>query len=94
MTMVVVNVIQDKCPRLRHWQIVIPISIVQFMCGLIYLTPVSTTEPRLLHFHSHVAKTIAGWSTYPELNRLLRSIVRGTSACCTRINNICVDLQR
>lgn len=44
MTMVIVNFIQDKCSQLKHWQIVIPVSIVQFACGLIYLTPVGITR--------------------------------------------------
>lgn len=63
MTMVVVNVIQDKCPKLKHWQIVIPISVVQFMCGLIYLTPVST-EHYYFYFQSHAEKNCRAVNTF------------------------------
>lgn len=92
MTMVVVNVIQDKFSTLKHWQIVIPVSIVQFMCGLIYLTPVGTAKLFVFMFQSHLV-LIPGRSTHPEFNRFLWSIVRCTGTCCTRTNNIWMDLR-
>lgn len=94
MTMVVVNVIQDKFTELKHWQIVLPVSVVQFMCGLIYLTPVrfATLNSDVLPF-IHIQHYIPGWSTHPELNRFLWSIVRSTGACCAGTNNIWMDLR-
>lgn len=92
MTMVVVNVIQDKFSQLKHWQIVIPVSIAQFMCGLIYLTPVSITISFSCLAIINSAK-IAGRSTHFKLDRFLWSIVRSTSASCTRIDNFWMDLR-
>lgn len=58
MTMVMVNVVQDKFPTLKHWQMVVPIATAQFLCGLIYLTPVSILMQN--HFTS--------WSYRQQIN--------------------------
>lgn len=35
----VATTIWDQFPKLKYWQIVIPISIAGFLCGLLYITP-------------------------------------------------------
>ncbi|KAG4076236.1 hypothetical protein HA402_014785 [Bradysia odoriphaga] len=65
MTLVLVNFIQDKFIKLKHWQIVLPIAVVQFMCGLVYLTPGGQHILNLVDFYgvSFVALVLA----VPEL---------------------------
>ncbi|XP_037047033.1 sodium-dependent nutrient amino acid transporter 1-like [Bradysia coprophila] len=65
MTLVLVNFIQDKFTKFKHWQIVLPIAVVQFMCGLVYLTPGGQHILNLVDFYgvSFVALVLA----VPEL---------------------------
>lgn len=94
MTMVIVNVIRDRFSKLKHWHIVIPVAVVQFMCGLIYLTPVCLNNYLSLLILLYILPKFTGRSAHPELNRFLRCIIHCTSTCCTRINYIRMDLWR
>lgn len=66
------TVLKDKFPTLKRWQIVIPLTMTEFLIGLMYTTPVSvlrrmdqTVRVKSI-FVSRVVNIYSTWSTSLE----------------------------
>lgn len=60
------TVLKDKFPHMKRWQIVIPLTVVEFLLGLMYTTPVS--ECRIDELIRISFQFFKGRSTFAKLH--------------------------